>query len=151
MLRDCEAALIIGDPALTADTKGLRVLDLGEEWSALTGLPFVFALWAARRAAPLPDGVRPFLESRQMGVANIPGIARESAPRLGLPPAEIEAYLRANIHFHLGSDEARGLELFFRRAVELGLAPGGRPIRFREAATRPAVPVAGAPTRAAHE
>lgn len=151
MLRDCEAALIIGDPALAADTGGLHVLDLGAEWASETGLPFVFALWAARRGAVLPDGVRPFLESRQMGVANIPRIAREAAPRLGLTPAGVESYLRTNIHYHLGSEEARGLELFFRRAAALGLAAGDRAIVFREGPSRAPLPATGAQARIVYE
>jgi len=69
MLRDHDAALLIGDPALRADTAGLEVLDLGGEWHAATGLPFVFAVWAIRRGATLPDGLRPFLD----GTADISG------------------------------------------------------------------------------
>lgn len=136
MLRDSDAALLIGDPALTADTSGLEVHDLAAEWVAITGLPFVFALWAVRTDAVLPDGLRPFLDSRQMGVANIPAIAREAARRLRLPPESIESYLRNNIHYHLGSEESRGLDLFFRQALELGLVQGHRAIRFRAAAER---------------
>ena len=130
MLRDNDAALLIGDVALTADTTGLHVLDLAAAWHEITGLPFVFALWAVRRGVVLPDGVRPFLESRQIGAANLPLIAREAAARLRLPAASIEEYLRVNIHYHLGSEEARGLDLFYRQASESGLVPGRRAIQF---------------------
>jgi chorismate dehydratase len=140
MLRDCDACLIIGDPALTADTAGLRVLDLGAEWASLTGLPFVFAVWAVRRGAPLPEGAHPFLESRRMGVANIPRIARAAAPRLRLEAAAIESYLKTNLHYHLGAEEARGLDLFFRRAADLGLVPAGRAIRVHAPGGRPPAP-----------
>ena len=132
MLREHDAAMLIGDAALTADTADLLVLDLAAEWHAITGLPFVFALWAVRRGVSIPDGLRPFLESRQMGVANIPAIAGAAAARLRLPAETIEEYLRVNIHYHLGSEEARGLDLFFRQAHELGLIPGRRPIQFHE-------------------
>ena len=46
----CDAALIIGDPALYLDHRGarLRKIDLGDEWTRLTGLPFVWAFWAGR-------------------------------------------------------------------------------------------------------
>jgi len=136
MLRDSDAALLIGDSALTADTGGLAVMDLGAEWFAITGLPFVFAVWAARAGTSLPDGLRPFLESRQMGIANIPAIAREAGARLRLAPQTIEDYLRINLHYHLGSEEARGLDLFFRQARELDLVPSYRPAPFLDTVDR---------------
>ncbi len=132
MLRGHDAALLIGDAALAADTAGLRVYDLAAEWFALTGLPFVFALWAVRSGVVVPDGVRPFIESRRIGFAGIPEIAVLAGQRLRLAPETIESYLRTNIHFYLGTEEQRGLELFFRQAQELGLAPGRRAIRFRD-------------------
>lgn len=49
MLAVCDAALLIGDPALTVDRARYHVLDLGEEWKRSTGKPFVFAFWAVRR------------------------------------------------------------------------------------------------------
>jgi len=136
MLREHDGALLIGDAALAADATGLHVYDLAAEWFAITGLPFVFALWAVRRGVVLPDGVRPFLESRQIGAANLPLIAREAAARMRLLPASIEEYLRVNIHYHLGSEEARGLDLFFRQASEAGLVPGHRAIQFAAPADR---------------
>jgi chorismate dehydratase len=132
MLREHDAALLIGDAALTAETSGLFVHDLATEWFALTGLPFVFALWAVRPGAVLPDGVRPFLESRRIGIASIKEIAVRAGEDLKITPESIESYLKTNIHFYLGSEERRGLALFFREAQQLGLAPGWRPIQFRE-------------------
>ncbi len=143
MLEENDAALMIGDPALTSDTRGLYVLDLAAEWFDVTGLPFVFAVWAVRSDLRLPDGLRPFMESRSMGLANLPAIARGAAERLHLSPATIEEYLRVNIHYHLATDEVRALDLFFRQARELGLAPRHRAIRFRESAEKDPVRAAG--------
>ena len=134
MLRAHDAALIIGDAALTADTSGLRVYDLAAEWLAITRLPFVFAVWAARPGADLPGGVEPFEASRRAGLAHIDAIAREAAPALRLPAASLADYLRVNIHYDLGPEEIRGMDLFFRQALELGLVPRLRPLRLREAA-----------------
>ena len=133
MLRDHDAALVIGDAALGADTSGLFVHDLAAEWFAMTGLPFVFALWAVRAGAVIPDGVRPFLESRRIGLANIPAIALQAGQDLGLPADSIVSYLRTNIHFYLGSEERRGLELFYRMALERGIVADRRPVGFRDA------------------
>ena len=147
MLRGHDAALLIGDAALAADTAGLHVCDLAAEWFALTGLPFVFALWAVRPGVAVPDGVRPFIESRRIGIVGIPEIAILAGQRLRLSPDSIESYLRTNIHFYLGSEEKRGLELFFRQAQELGLAPGRRAIRFRDPYEWERVPAPPVPAR----
>jgi len=147
MLREHDAALLIGDAALMAETTGLHVYDLAAEWFSITGLPFVFALWAVRPGVVLPDGVRPFIESRRIGMASIPELAVLAGERLRLPPETIESYLRTNIHFYLGSEEQRGLELFFRQAQDLGLAPGRRTIRFRDPHDWERVPTIPAPAR----
>jgi chorismate dehydratase len=143
MLQDHDAALLIGDAALQADTRGLLVTDLAAAWHAMTGLPFVFAVWAVRAGTPLPEGLRPFLESRRIGLAAIPQIAREAAARLRLEAGVIEEYLRVNIHYHLGTEETRALHLFYRQAVELGLLAGLRPVRMFDAVEREPVHVAG--------
>ena len=54
MLEIADAALIIGDAALVLDPADLpfHVLDLGREWVEMTGLPMVFAVWAARGGFP---------------------------------------------------------------------------------------------------
>ena len=142
-----DGALLIGDAALTADLTGLHVLDLGAEWFAQTRLPFVFALWAVRPGAVVPDGVRPFIESRRLGIANIPSIAVIESQRLGVTPESIESYLRTSIHYYLGSEEQQGLELFFRLAQQFGVAPGRRGIRFRDPFEWEQVPSTAMPAR----
>ena len=51
MLREHDAGLVIGDPALKIDRSRYLTYDLAEEWIRLTGKPFVFAFWAVRHAA----------------------------------------------------------------------------------------------------
>jgi len=147
MLLEHDAALLIGDAALTADVTGLHVLDLGAEWFTQTRLPFVYALWAARPGVVVPDGVRPFIESRRQGMSNIPSIAALEGRRLRLPVESIESYLRTSIHYYLGSEEQRGLELFFRLAQQFEAAPGHRPIRFRDPFEWERVPPSATPVR----
>jgi len=45
MLAQADACILIGDIGMSAPTEGLHVLDLGEAWTSLTGLPFVWAVW----------------------------------------------------------------------------------------------------------
>jgi chorismate dehydratase len=131
MLRDADAALLIGDPALeaTRDTERLEKIDLGEEWRLLTGLPFVWAFWAGRPAALAADDVRVLQAARDAGVANSDAVATEYAQG---DPGRAErgrAYLRSNMKYGLGEPELAGLQRFYALAAELGLIPekGVRP------------------------
>lgn len=133
MLRQCDAALIIGDPALTVDRDRFVCYDLAEEWNRLTGKPFVFAFWAVRAEAaehsPL-DLVRIFQGSRDHGLQNVAALAREWAPRVGLSEAQVRAYLTENIDFSLDAENLSGMELFFRYAVECGAIAAAPPLEF---------------------
>src|SRR5882762_1874442 len=79
-----EAVLVIGDAALQLAAAGTypHRYDLGEEWKRWTGTPFVFAVWAGRRAvspAAMQRGHEALLESRAWGLAHLDEIARETA------------------------------------------------------------------------
>ena len=124
MLRRSSAALLIGDDALVESAHRREIpgrgqpyaFDLGDEWLKWTGLPFVFALWAARRDA-LPAleeaGVVPALyESKRDGLAHIPEIARAYAPRLGLPTGVLTKYLH-DLRYDLSPRDRAGLLTYF--------------------------------------
>ena len=130
MLQKADAALLIGDPALTFDSGGLLVYDLAAEWKKFTGLPFVFAVWAGHEDAGLGVFCADFEASKDYGLAHIDDIAREYAPRLGLTPEAVKVYLTENIDYSLDEDNRKGLELFFRLAHEIGLIPEAREIQF---------------------
>jgi chorismate dehydratase len=126
-----DAVLLIGDRAIReADTSMVEVWDLGDQWRRWTELPFVFAMWVARADADLP-GLESALESaRDAGVAHLREIAQSEAERVGLDVSSCHRYLRDNLHFYLGPDEQRGLELFCRHALRLGLVPPRRQVSF---------------------
>ena len=128
MLASCDAGLLIGDPAMMAKTDGLYSYDLGELWRTQTGLPFVFAVWAVRKAALAqmrPDlalgGI--FRSSRDHGLRpeNLAAIAREWAPRIGLGEPEIVRYLQDNIHYRLDEECRKGMARYFALANECGV------------------------------
>ena len=131
MLEQCDAGLLIGDPALEVDRNRYHTLDLAEEWIRFTGKPFVFAFWAVRgealrEADPALDLAVIFRESRDHGLRpeNVDQISREWAPRVGLSEPDVRSYLTENIHYHLDAGCREGLQLFYRYAAELGvLAP----------------------------
>lgn len=121
MLAHHDAALLIGDPALTADLAGLTVLDLAEGWRRLTDLPFVFSVWAVRPEVP-PE---PFLWSRDFGRGRIDQVVQMAAARTGLPESTLSSYLNGSLHHDLGPEDEEGLAEFFRRAAEKGILPSG--------------------------
>jgi chorismate dehydratase len=132
MLARCDAAMMIGDPALASDFPGLEVRDLADDWREMTGLPFVFAVWAVRTAAAQPGLIAAFQESAAYALANLDSIIPEERARTGLAPELIRSYLTENIDFTLGERNLAGLRLFFELAHELGHTPGNRTIQFVE-------------------
>ena len=114
MLAVADAALIIGDPALHLDpqTFGDRVLDLGAEWTDMTGLPMVFAIWAGRKEAITAEVEAIFRASYQFGRDHLDEIIRLEGASRGLSDELARQYLTRHIVCELGASEYRGLELF---------------------------------------
>jgi len=137
MLERADAALLIGDAALTAKTSGCHVYDLAEVWFERTGKPFVFAVWAVREQAlrdakPGLDVAGIFQRSRDQGLhpTCIRTMALDWAPRLGLTVQEVSSYLTDNIYYYLDEPCLEGLKLFFQYSVECGLIEGAPELRF---------------------
>ena len=129
MLAAADAALVIGDPALFFEGDVPR-LDLGEEWTRRTGLPFVFAFWAGRRGAVTQDDVRRLQAALDAGLGAIATIASSYNGYGAGRALENEAYLRSNIVFRMGEEELAGLREFYRRATALGLIPRAPELSF---------------------
>lgn len=119
MLERADAALLIGDPALKIDLDHYRCLDLAAEWRALTGHPFVFAVWAARKDLATDPGLLDLLtRSLELGIGEIAAIESRAARTLGLDVATAHAYLSRHLHYRLGDEEENGLAEFLTRAKE---------------------------------
>lgn len=124
-----DAVLVIGDRALhsggsPAGAGSVQLVwDLGDEWCRWTGLPFVFAVWAARRDVDTAGLERLLQSARDSGRNNLAAIAAVEAAGHGLTVPQCLSYLRDNLHFDLGPREREALELFRDRAAALGLAP----------------------------
>ena len=129
---DADAILLIGDRAMHAPQEEFHtVWDLGEEWLTWTGLPFVFAMWVARRGVASAHVEEMLSEARDRGVARISEIARREAAKLNIPVESAERYLTDNLYFRLTSAERSGLRLFQQLSVQAGLAPEGVDLVFR--------------------
>jgi len=117
MLSKCDAALIIGDPALLIEPSQLpyRVLDLGQEWTDMTGLPMVFAVWAARRRY----AAEPFRDSLRFGMEHLDEIVASEHAKRSISAKLAREYLTHNVTFDLGPSERAGLNLFLEYAREI--------------------------------
>lgn len=124
-----DAVLVIGDAALHLRMSGIYPIceDLGAAWKEWTGLPFVFAVWAARREADriaVLNVHASLLASRAWGVTHLDLIATEAAERIGIPVATCRAYL-GDLDYDLSYRHLAGLTEFFGRLAKDGLVPDG--------------------------
>jgi chorismate dehydratase len=132
MLLEADAAVLIGDPALraahTPPRRGLHVHDLGAAWRDWTGLPMVFAVWAARRefadANPglVTDVHTAFVTSRDTALTHVDEIAAQAARWESFDGPTLATYFRT-LDFSLGPRQLDGLAEFARRAADAGAVP----------------------------
>jgi chorismate dehydratase len=135
MLARADAALIIGDIALFLDPRRdaadpVQKIDLGELWTASTGLPFVYACWTGWRGALDRDDICALLHARDEGDAHSDEVARSCFPDDPARQAVAVRYLRDNIRYRVGEEELEGLRTFYRYAAELRLVDFDGALRF---------------------
>ena len=121
-----DAVLLIGDRAIGSQRGSFQLIwDLGDEWCRWTGLPFVFAVWAARPGIDVPGVESLLARARDAGRTNLASIAAAEAAPHGLTVPQCLSYLRDNLHYELGPRERAALVRFYRHAETLTLAPTG--------------------------
>jgi chorismate dehydratase len=133
MMLEGPAAVLIGDAALRATLHdgprlGLDVHDMGAAWRDWTGLPMVFAVWAARRsfAADNPGLVKDvhdaFVRSREISLDRVDEVAASAARWEDFDAAALVRYFQT-LDFSLGERQLAGLAEFARRVgPRIGLA-----------------------------
>jgi chorismate dehydratase len=124
-----QAVLVIGDAALLLATEERYPYqtDLGSAWKEWTGLPFVFAVWASRRAADRAAVQQihgALLASRTWGLEHLDELAHAASVNTGLPYPTCRAYL-GDLDYALSYRHLAGLTDFFRRLAQDGLVPDG--------------------------
>ncbi len=151
-LADCvegtRGAVIIGDPALqaTAARNFTYVYDLAELWRAMTGKPFVFAVWAGR--ADVVDGAVCSLLARSLGhgLERLEEIAAD-AGRHGVAPERARHYLANELWFRLDDNMVAGANEYLARASAAGLLPPAT-LRMFDGTTPATIDVSAAIARA---
>jgi chorismate dehydratase len=128
MLRDADAALLIGDEALRAYwdvPEGLFAYDLGSEWTTWTGLPMVYAVWAVRRsyAEEQPEAVAAVASALDGSLtycrAHLDDIADYAARWEHFPAERFRSYFDA-LQFRYEPRYREGLKRYLTEAVEIG-------------------------------
>ncbi len=131
MLRKHDAALLIGDAALRCSPSEYDIMDLAAAWRDWQKKPFVFAFWACRNHAALPERlVETFVEAKDWGLERIEEIAACYARTLNLPVDFLEGYLRHNLDHHMTEEHREGLDQFYRLSREAGFIEKFQPVRY---------------------
>jgi chorismate dehydratase len=139
MMRDADAALLIGDDALRAYHQPTDLLkyDLGQEWKAYTGLPMVYAVWAVRHkyAEDNPALVRrldwALNESMRYSAEHHEAVAEYAARWEPLPVSFFASYFDT-LRFSFGDRYREGLRRYFAEAHAIGELNGVPELRFAE-------------------
>ncbi|HVS82537.1 MAG TPA: menaquinone biosynthesis protein [Pyrinomonadaceae bacterium] len=130
MLKENDAALIIGDPAMKIPRDQFRVFDLATLWHEHTGFGFVFAMWMARASEADHMRAIDFAAARDEGLANLDEIAARHANQIALSRDEIKDYLTRNIAFRMDEDMKQGLQLYFDLARKHQQIEEVKPLKF---------------------
>jgi chorismate dehydratase len=124
MLETHDAALIIGDPAMTFSREGLQVYDLASLWHQYTGLGFVFAMWMARSGKQIEETKHiDFASARDEGLNHVDDIVELYKDTLNRSTIELRSYLLENICFTMDEEMYAGMELFYKLAYKHKLIP----------------------------
>jgi len=133
MLKEHDAALIIGDPALHLQSAcpNLEIYDLSEKWFEQTGKTFVHAVVAARRGIELdPNFLINLQEAKEDGLSRLESFARAGSEHSGLTYETCLDYLSSKIIYDLGQEELIGLQHFRDVCFDKGLLEHKEMIKF---------------------
>ena len=133
MLKNHDAALIIGDPAfrLRSVFPDLQIVDLSEQWFEQTGKTFVHAIVAVRNGIELgQEFLATVQEAKKEGLSRIESIAQTESKQLGIAFETCHDYLSNKIIYDLGEEEMIGLQHFRDVCFEKGLIDQKEVIRF---------------------
>lgn len=123
----CDAKLLIGDKVVCEEPPGFEhQIDLGSAWKALTGLPFVFAVWTARKGIDLGDLPEQLEQAKQAGLASVSEIVQRYAVAKGWPAGLALQYLTVYLKFDVGAKQLEAIEKFHQLAAKHGMIAGVR-------------------------
>ncbi len=127
-------ALVIGDSAFGVRDKFAVEIDLASWWKELTGLPFLFAVWAGK-SERISARSKELIESFEFGISQREVFAREWAEQRGWDKDGAASYVTENILYKITDEIRAGAEEFVRRASAAGIFPP-TPIEWHSAPQR---------------
>ncbi|RKX39451.1 MAG: hypothetical protein DRP64_14255 [Verrucomicrobia bacterium] len=108
-----DAVVVIGDRALCSDPAPAGDIDLAQAWKEMTGLPFVFAVWAVRKDFTEREVVTKIAhKAYEAGIESLEKIANRYTDELGHSQSFWLDYLGNSIHYELGDLDLEGLDRF---------------------------------------
>jgi len=122
MAQEKDFVLLIGDRAIDFQRAphGHEIFDLGFAWTEMTNLPFVYAVWALRRGIENKELRRELKEAKHFGMETLDYII---GSREEYDEDFRRDYFEWNIHYHLASDEKRGIATFCELLRKHNLGP----------------------------
>jgi len=120
MLSRHDACVLIGDKGLLFEGSGLFQLDLGEAWTNLTGMPFVWACWVGKENLT-PELAGLLCSAREIGQMNLASVASGSPAEIS--PQLAHDYLTTVFDYRLEQDQLMGLQKFGELLTASGLVP----------------------------
>jgi chorismate dehydratase len=117
MMQQADAALIIGDPAMSVAREQFRVFDLATLWHEFTGLGFVFAMWMVRKDAVEKIRSIDFAGARDEGLAKLDQVIASYPHPMSFSADEIRQYLTENIVFKVDEEMRNGMNFYFELAA----------------------------------
>jgi chorismate dehydratase len=101
------AGLVIGDRAFAQRKRSTFFYDLGSEWRAISGLPFVFAVWASKKELPA-DFIEMFNKANALGLQHIDEIVNEIEFSL----FDLKKYYTLHLSYQLDEAKQKGMQRF---------------------------------------
>jgi chorismate dehydratase len=129
MLRKADAALVVNFHPHAQDQNEPFALDLVEEWSDLTGLPYVHGIWVGYDEDDPGNIVEELSRSRDRGVSDLRGVSRALATERAITEEMAAEYL-SNFSYSLGEEEQQGFTEFVRFAYFHGVLPDVPDLNF---------------------
>ena len=117
-LKSCDAALVIGDAAITSNVPGLTRWDLASEWYAMTKLPFIFAVWASLRRLTTSEKEifqQSFLEAQ----TSREKVIDQACKMLPVDREFVKRYYNHDLHYQLTPNDYQGLSRYLALAADL--------------------------------
>jgi chorismate dehydratase len=129
-----DAVLLIGDKVITAkisDEFRQFEIDLAKAWQQMTGLGFVFAVWACKPQFKLADAAGEIIrDTLRYNLKRIGELAKQHAPEHNWPVETAKKYLSQNMYYNFDSGQLKALKLFYLKAHQNQLIKRHKMIKF---------------------